>query len=147
MASDRWDSSRRKAHLRESYQIPDQADQPIRPSEQSWRMENVSERVEAYSCDVWMIDPRLQNEWSYAVYNHDRIIILGSHREHEVVSSCPGRQVFPAKTSQFTILLQVTVNNLPVALVTMNGNVLFSAICLDENQSSRLLSCKISGAC
>ena len=77
---------------------------PGRPAHTTFKLklvrENEGQQAETYSGDVWMIDPWFQNKWSYAVYHHDRIVVLGSHREHEVVSSCPGRQVLPAKTSQ-----------------------------------------------
>ena len=53
--------------------------------------------MNTYSGHIWMVDPRLEDEWSNTVYNDNRVIVLFCDGKNKRVSSVPCRQVVSAK--------------------------------------------------
>ncbi len=73
-----------------------------------------------------MVNPGLKNERPDAVDYDDRVVVLSSDRQHERVTAMPCGEV------------------LAVTLVPVDGDVVFSAVRLQEDQCRALLPRDIS---
>jgi hypothetical protein len=54
--------------------------------------------MNTYSSYIWMVDPRLEDEWTNTIYNDNCIIVLFCYGKDKCVFSMPCRQVVSAKT-------------------------------------------------
>jgi hypothetical protein len=75
-------SSRRKERRRENFQFLDHQDQPIRPKILYEYQTPGIYAFNTYSSDIWVLNPRLEDQRSYAMNDNDGIVVLRCDRRN-----------------------------------------------------------------
>jgi len=94
--------------------------------------------VNTHSGHIWMVNPRLEDEWTHTIYNNNRIIVLFCYSKNKCVSSMPCRQVVSAKESQLISPTPKFFNeDMPIAFITIHRNISFATVRSYEDKRGR----------